>query len=216
LLYCSIAEQYNKKELLMPKDPFLKGTDTLRNLRVLEEIEKNPKVSQRDLAKKLGVALGIVNSLIHTLVRKGMIKIRGENNRTLTYHLTHRGVLHKSRLALEWTKNTISFYLQARKRIAAKLKALAEEGVKTVVFYGTNELAEIALIVASEVDLKVIGLIEGGETARKEILRFPVGSAEEMLGQKPDAVVICAEIDEKTLKTLSQLSPDNIKFYRLV
>jgi DNA-binding MarR family transcriptional regulator len=200
----------------MSKDTFLKETETLRNLRVLEEIEKNPKVSQRDLAKKLGVALGIVNSLIHTLVRKGMIKIRGENNRTLTYHLTHRGVLHKSRLALEWTKNTISFYLQARRKIAAKLKALAKEDIKTVVFYGTDELAEIALIVASEADLKVIGLIGHKDTNRKEILKFPVGSAEEMLKQKPDAVVICAEIDEKTLKALSQLSPDNTKFYQLV
>jgi DNA-binding MarR family transcriptional regulator len=66
------------------EDVFLKETEVFHSLRTLEEIEKNPNISQRELSKRLGVALGITNALLKTLARKGLIKIRGESNRTLT------------------------------------------------------------------------------------------------------------------------------------
>lgn len=194
----------------------LEEKETRRNLRVLEEIEKNPSISQRDLSKRLGVALGIINSCIHTLARKGLIKIRGKNNRTLTYHLTHRGVLHKSRLAMKWTKNTINFYRRARQEIAGKLQTLANEGIKSIVLYGTDELAEIALIVASEANLEVLGIIADNQgddqTRRSQILGHPVGNPKEILKSKPEAVITCTEISKEKISQLKKLSADGIKF----
>jgi DNA-binding MarR family transcriptional regulator len=173
---------------------FLKEAESLREMRVLEEIEANPGLSQREAAERLGVAVGIVNSLIHALVRKGLVKVRGENNRTITYHLTKAGVLQKSRLAFEWTMNTIDFYRDARGKVAARLAAMAATGLTDVVILGTNELAEIAAIVSAEAGVNVIGAAyaEGTEGAPK-LAGFPAAPLAELLATHPHALVACIE-----------------------
>ena len=44
---------------------------TYRELRLLEEVEIKPEVSQRHLASQLGVALGVANLLVKNLAKKG-------------------------------------------------------------------------------------------------------------------------------------------------
>jgi len=197
-------------------EAFLKETDALHNLRALEEIEKNPKVSQRELSNHLGVALGITNALLKTLVRKGQIKVRGENNRSLTYHVTHAGVLAKSRLAMRWTLNTIEFYRSARRDVAEKMAAIAADGVKTVVLYGLGEMTEIALIVASEVGLEVKGFVDGADISRGPLLGLPVGDESLIDEIKPDAVIVCAETDQSVLGDFTEESGAKPKVYYLV
>lgn len=178
----------------MKDEAFLKETDALHNLRALEEIEKNPRISQRELSVRLGVALGITNSLLKTLGRKGLIKIRGANNRSLTYHLTHAGVLEKSAMAMRWTLNTLDFYREARCDVAGKLAAVAAQGVKSVALYGAGELAEIALIVGPEAGLRVVGVVDGGPCVEdRSILGCPVVCAEDLSDLEIDAVIICTD-----------------------
>ena len=47
---------------------------TYRELRLLEEVEIKPEVSQRHLANHLGVALGVANLLVKNLAKKGYIR----------------------------------------------------------------------------------------------------------------------------------------------
>ncbi len=187
------------------------------DLRALEEIEKNPKISQRELSNHLGVALGITNSLLKTLTHKGLIKIRGTNNRTLTYHLTHAGVLVKSRLAMRWTLNTIDFYRQARHHIADRLEYLAQQGVTTVVLYGVGELTEIAVIVAPEVGLKVSHII-GEQVAdnTRKVLDIPIVQLDELKSATIDAIVICVEIDDDRTKELERYVQPATHIYQLI
>lgn len=197
-------------------EAFLKETDALHNLRALEEIEKNPNISQRELSIRLGVALGITNALLKTLVHKGQIKIRGQNNRSLTYHLTHAGVLAKSALAVRWTLNTIDFYRQARRDVVDKLAAIAAHGVKTTVLYGLNELTEIAVVVASEIGLEVKGFIDEADTGRQSFLGLPVGTEGLIDETKPDAVVICLEEDKFPADKLEKYAKSGIRIFHLV
>ncbi len=180
---------------------FFKEADAWRDLKVLEEIEKDSNLSQRALAKRLGVALGIANSCIHALVRKGLIKIRGDNNRSITYHLTKRGLLHKSKLAMEWTKNTIDFYRQARRQVALQLENLAKEGVRTIVLYGANELSEITAIVAPENNIEIKGIIKNDNSYMgNSFLGIPVGGMKILESTKPDALIVCTELNENERK----------------
>lgn len=174
---------------------FLKETEELRSLRALEEIERNPNISQRELASSLGVALGIANACVHALVRKGLIKIRGDNNRSISYHLTKKGIGAKSSLAVEWTKNTVDFYRLARQRVASELAEMAEKGARTVVLLGANEVSEIAALVAGQAGVKVLGIIRTGESYMgDDLLGIPVGGLEDILSaHHPDLVVACVE-----------------------
>jgi DNA-binding MarR family transcriptional regulator len=134
----------------------------LRELRVLEQIENNPHVSQRQLASELGVALGVANACVNTLVRKGLLKVRGESNRSLTYHLTKQGVLHKAALALEWTNNTITDYVTARATVREQLDALVGRGVARVALLGAEEAAELVALIAPQAGLTVVAAIDAG------------------------------------------------------
>lgn len=178
----------------MTNNQFIKEAESLREMRVLEEIEANPGLSQREVAEHLGVAVGIANSLIRALVRKGLVKIRGESNRSITYHLTKAGVVYKSRLAFEWTKNTIEFYRDARSKVAARLAAMAASGPTSVVVLGTNELAEIAAIVSGEAGVNVIGAAwADDEDGPQRLAGFPAAPLVELLGEGVEAVVACVK-----------------------
>ena len=206
-------------ELTHQDEIFLKETKSMLDLRALEEIDKNPKISQRELSNHLGVAVGITNVLLKKLAHKGLIKIRGNNNRTLTYHLTHAGVLAKSRLAMRWTLNTIEFYRQARRSIVERLADLAAKGVTSVVLYGIGELTEIAIIVAPEAGLKVVGIIDDQaqqDGSDRQILEYESMKLEELSNKEPDAVIVCVEIDDSDADTLGRYTHPKTRIYQLI
>ena len=175
--------------------PFLRETDELRSLRVLEEIEKNANVSQRELADSLGVALGIANACVRTLVRKGMVKIRGDNNRTITYHLTKKGLLHKTKLAVEWTRNTIGFYVQARSQVADELDALKNRGYGRLLLYGANEVADLAVMVATDAGVEIVGVTDSDERRiGAPVVGLTVAEPGSFVGMEFDAIVVCLDV----------------------
>ena len=69
---------------------------------VLALLEKSPDISQRDLAKALGISLGGVNYSLRALVEKGMVKAQNfsssDNKVANAYILTPRGLAEKSLL----------------------------------------------------------------------------------------------------------------------
>jgi EPS-associated MarR family transcriptional regulator len=75
-------------------------------------LEANPEMSQRDVARELGVSLGKVNYCMRALIRKGWIKAanfkNSHNKAAYMYLLTPRGVEEKGRLTVK--------FLQIKKR----------------------------------------------------------------------------------------------------
>ncbi len=163
----------------------------LRELRVLEQIENNPHVSQRQLASELGVALGVANACVSTLVRKGLVKIRGESNRSLTYHLTKQGVLHKAALALEWTNNTIADYVNARATVRAQLDAFAGRGIVRVALLGAEEVAELIALIAPQTGVEVCASLDaGGRRIADTLAGVVVAGPDDVDPSAVDAVVL--------------------------
>ena len=76
--------------------------DSEKTLHVLQEIERNPKLTQRDLAQKLEISLGKINFLINALIDKGIIEIRNfknsKNKLAYMYLLTSEGIKIKIQL----------------------------------------------------------------------------------------------------------------------
>ncbi|MBW2133565.1 MAG: winged helix-turn-helix transcriptional regulator [Deltaproteobacteria bacterium] len=70
----------------------------LRTLKLLEEIEHNHAPSQRDLAKKLNISLGLVNAFVKRLAHKGYFKISTIPKNRVMYILTPKGMAEKTRL----------------------------------------------------------------------------------------------------------------------
>ena len=96
---------------------------------LLQILEDNPGLSQRDLAKRLGVSLGKVNFCLNALVEKGSLKINNfrnsDNKLAYAYLLTPRGVEQKARMTVEFLQRKVQEYERLREEIE-QLKQEAE------------------------------------------------------------------------------------------
>tara|TARA_B110000305_G_C18905233_1_gene388230 strand:+ start:187 stop:546 length:360 start_codon:yes stop_codon:yes gene_type:complete len=93
--------------------------DTL--FRVLDLIEGNSKITQRELAKKTGVSLGSVNYCLKGLLIKGYIKInnfsKDPNKLHYLYILTPMGITQKATLTKEFLGRKLEEYYLLKKEI---------------------------------------------------------------------------------------------------
>ena len=115
-----------------------------RNLILLTELERDGAVTQRSLATKLGVALGLTNLYLKRLARKGYVKITTIPSHRIRYLLTPQGMVEKSRLTYLYMQYSLSHYRDMRARLRDTLSRATENGVQRVVIFGTSEFAEMA------------------------------------------------------------------------
>ena len=67
------------------------GSIDVRELEILEKIENNGHLTQRDLSKEVGIALGLINHLLKKMVQKGWVKIKNVDARRIKYLITPEG-----------------------------------------------------------------------------------------------------------------------------
>lgn len=84
------------------------------NLNLLRKISKQNKITQRKLAKDLGISLGKLNYCLKRLIEKGMIKIdnfhKNSNKSNYLYILTHKGIKEKTKLTFDYMKRISKEY----------------------------------------------------------------------------------------------------------
>ncbi|MDH4079714.1 MAG: winged helix-turn-helix transcriptional regulator [Nitrospira sp.] len=164
-----------------------------RDLLLLTEVERDGAVTQRSLATKLGVALGLTNLYLKRLARKGYIKITTIPSQRVRYLLTPQGFAEKSRLTYLYVQYSLSHYRDMRARLRDTLSFAAQTGTKRVVIYGTGELAELAYLSLREMRLTLVGFVSDGEQA--SFLSYPVWQPEALAKWEFDAVLL-ADIEQ--------------------
>jgi EPS-associated MarR family transcriptional regulator len=91
------------------------------HFRVLNLLEDDPKLTQRELAKKLGISLGGVNYCLKALINIGHIKVdnfsKNSNKSLYFYLLTPQGVTEKARLTASFLKRKMAEYKSLKKEI---------------------------------------------------------------------------------------------------
>ena len=84
-------------------------------------LEANPEMSQRDVARELGISLGKTNYCLRALTQKGLIKaanFKNSQNRTAyMYLLTPRGIEEKTKLTLRFLQRKMCEYETLRVEI---------------------------------------------------------------------------------------------------
>lgn len=131
-----------------------------KSLLLLDEIAKGSPLSQRDLSKRLNIALGLVNSYIKNLVSKGYITIKAIPPKRYAYYLTPRGFMEKTRLTYHHLQNYTNLYKNARRDFRKLFHEMFVQGIRKVVFAGVDEVAEIAYLSLQEVDIVLLGVID--------------------------------------------------------
>ena len=82
--------------------------------KILKLLETAPSMSQRDLARDIGISLGKVNYCLNALIEKGLIKVenfrKSKIKKSYLYLLTPHGIKEKSKIALDFLKQKLTEY----------------------------------------------------------------------------------------------------------
>jgi DNA-binding MarR family transcriptional regulator len=188
----------------------------MRDLQFLEEIEQNPKVSQRELSNKFGIALGVTNACIKRMARRGLIRLKGFPPRRIAYYLTPKGFAEKSKLMLHFLSYNIHHYAEMKRVISKKLLEMQEKGVKRVAFYGVSDEMEIAYVTLQGSEMELIGIADADKQGIK-FLGYKILSIEELKNLDPDAILITSLQEQPSvIKSLTrQRGWDSIKVFRI-
>jgi DNA-binding MarR family transcriptional regulator len=190
----------------------------MRELELLQELEKNPIISQRELSNKFGIALGVTNACLKRMVRRGWIRITGFNHHKIGYYLTPKGFAEKAKLTLHMVSWNVKHYSTLKEIIAKKILEMQKAGIKRVVFYGISDEMEVAYVTLQGANMRLLGIVEDEEKIiQKEMFGFELKNVSQMESLKPDAVLITSLSDQdERMETLKRyIDGQQIRIYNI-
>ena len=138
-----------------------------KHLDTLLEIKENPSTSQRSLARKLNISLGLTNAILKNLMIRGWIKAKKDTGRKLLYIITPKGMANVSSLMYQRFQETYHFYHYTKNLIEKYLLQLYKKGVLSVSIYGINQLTEITYYAGISTPLKLDAVIADNSSREK-------------------------------------------------
>ncbi len=179
-------------------------------LEILETIEGKSDVTQRHLAQRMGVALGLANSYLKRCVRKGLVKIQQAPANRYLYYLTPKGFAEKSRLTAEYLSSSFEFYRKASESCVQAFALCKDNGWSRILLCGVSELAEIASLRAQDHGVVIVGTYDP-DSERKQFLDRPVWRN---LDDVPDAdaymLTSLSELDARYKDIISKVGQEKI------
>ena len=170
-------------------------------LEMLEAIHERSDVTQRRLAGRMGVALGLTNSYLKRCVRKGLVKIHQAPANRYLYYLTPKGFAEKSRLTGRYLSISFTFYRRAGVSCVEAFAHCRYRGYHRIGLCGASDLAEIAALRALEHDIEIDCVLDPDHRGER-FLNLPVV-------RTPDARAVDAWL-------LTQLADPQLEYERLV
>ena len=179
-------------------------------LALLTAVHRNSAVSQRQIARDLGVALGLANAYIKRCIRKGYVKVTHAPANRYLYYLTPHGFSEKARLSAEYLGQSFHFFRTTRAQCEVALDRACAAGFSRVVLAGVSDLTEITALCATEKDLQLTAIIDATLT-RRSVAGVPVVANLDQAGEV-DAVIITALEDAQALfdSLVERLGPDRV------
>ena len=139
---------------------------------ILTEVASGEAVSQRSLAKQMGIAVGLTNLLLRRIIRKGWVRMIHVKPSRFKYFLTQAGMAEKARMSRDYVEYSVRFYAEMRDRIVENFSVLSAEwpvgtrtGAKRVAFFGAGEVAEIGYVCLQSADLTLVGVVDETRTS---------------------------------------------------
>ena len=130
--------------------------EDVRELTLLEQIERDPDVTQASLATQLGVAVGTVNWHIKRLIEKGALKVKRAERKKLRYIITPEGIALRARLTVNYIEHSFNLYRKTRQRAIEQLAKVRQAGYSKVRLIGEGDVADICRLSCLEQDIAIV------------------------------------------------------------
>ena len=156
--------------------------------RILDEIHTGSAATQRTLARRAGIALGLTNLIVRRLVRKGCIRVVRIKPNRVRYMITPAGIAEKARMSRRYLQSIFRFYSEARGRIAesfAELSASWPAGTaeKRIAFVPAADVAEVGYVCLQATDLTLVAVFD--DERAKPFFGLPVQRISELATHEP-------------------------------
>lgn len=113
-------------------------------LAVLESLHGSKKaVSQREIAKRTGMSLGLINAVMKKLISTGYVKTSHLNRRSVDYLLTATGFAETAIRSYRYMLNTVRSYRNIQSQLNQIIDKLEGDSFSEYYLHGDGELAEL-------------------------------------------------------------------------
>ncbi len=174
-------------------------------MRLLTEIERAPDISQRNLARRVGVSLTLTNHLLHNLAQKGYVRITRASWRGWLYTLTPSGFSRKVQLTVSYVNRFVDHYQRVRQTIRDELEPLGLNPESRLAIYspvleaGQRELAELVYLGLRELGVEEVDVFAPGAPQGVRFLGQPVHDIGALRQEHYNQVVfVCLKDSEPT------------------
>jgi FlaA1/EpsC-like NDP-sugar epimerase len=188
---------------LMSDNSFFKPTLLYKEFMILDLIEKDANITQREISKIIGVAVSMTNAYIENFVAKGLIKKKKHSTKTVEYFVTKKGLERRQLLNIWYLKSSHEVYLSAKDNIIKFLNQIINKGFKKILLYGAGEVAEIMLQVMNDdnqIPLEVVGVIDDNKNrVGDKLVNIPIITLDEIIKYNHDGIMISSYRHHETI-----------------
>lgn len=182
---------------------FFSPTSELKELLLLQHIEKKPNTTQKEIAKVISGAPSMVNVYIDNLEEKDYMVRDYQSPKVIYYNITPEGIKRKNFLSITYLHELLDLYRLAGENIENFLLSLEDKGYTKILVYGAGEVAETILNIIkgrTNKQLKVLAIIDDNKDRQeKELLGYKIISREEIKEYDHDGIVITSYTFEDSI-----------------
>ncbi len=117
---------------------------------VLNEINKNPEVTQRELSNMIHCSVGSINILLNKMVNKGFIGIKRMPMNRIIYMLTPIGNLEKLHKTSNYIKSNYNYIVDTQAKLRTELEKLVAQNGEIYVIMEEDEISELVRLAIKE------------------------------------------------------------------
>ena len=189
----------------MNKNQFFKPTVLYKEYMILDMIEKNSRVTQREISKEIGIALSMVNDHLDQFEKEKLVKRIKHSTKHVEYLITKKGTERRKLLNIWYLKSSQGIYLQAKENITKFLNQIIAKGFKQILLYGAGEVAEIILSVLNDdnqLPLEVLAVIDDDKNKSGNVLvNVPIITKDQIKDIRHDGILISSYTHHEKLSS---------------
>lgn len=183
---------------------FFNPTSKFKELVILQCIESNQDVTQKELAEKVNAAPSMINNYINDYEEKGFLVREYISSKTVKYNITSKGAHRKKFLTISYLHELLKLYDLAKENTEKFIEDLENKGYKKIILYGAGEVAETILTIVKDKQCKnlvVQAIIDDNEDKHSiDLLGHKIISYDEIKNYDHDAIVITSYTYEDDIR----------------
>lgn len=121
---------------------------------ISETLKADPHASQRTLAKKTNMSLGMMNAILGRFVERGWIMLTNVNGRKLAYAVTAEGISELANRGRQFALRTFAIVKEYNDVLYDVLSKAKLNGKKKIILYGKSNIKFLLVYVCSMVGME--------------------------------------------------------------